>query len=165
MKHPLLTGLLWLLAYATTYAQLPADPTTGKIVYTGALPLPANVTAAQAFGRSKIWLSRAFLDHDVPVEDAASGLLSSAGVTKVNNLSFPFRIRLQVEGAQVKYRLDDFQCDWLNLIDGTSTHGTAEAVRDSKMIGKGGRAKALAKMDSQIREGLAQLGSELAGSL
>jgi len=161
----LFTLLFALFCLAATAQGLPSDPTTGKVVYAGVAQIPASVTPAQAFGRAKVWLSDAFTGHAVLTEDAASGLLSGGGVVPVKNFNYSFRVRLQVEPAAVRYRLDNFT--WLYTEPGSPTdNGTVEAQRDSKLgIGKNSRAKMLAELDAQVRVGLAQLEKELAGTL
>lgn len=72
--------IISLVSFLANAQGLPADPTTGKVVYTGAAQIPAGITPAQAFGRAKVWLSDAFTGHAVLTEDAASGLLSGGGV-------------------------------------------------------------------------------------
>ena len=161
----ILAILLLCLAFST-HAQLPVDPNTGKVVYSGSVPLPNGVTSTQAFGRAKVWLSDAFTGHATLAEDAASGLLSGGGVERVKDFTYSFRVRLQVEANQVKYKLDDFTYTYLDPMSHTTKGGTAEEQRDSKLfMGKGTRAKMLAELDEKVRAGLGQLSGELAGTL
>ena len=172
MKKALL-ALLLPLVFATAahaqapagYAALPIDSATQKVTYRGAIALPPGTTQAQAYGRAKLWLADVFASKALIADDAASGLLSGGGIVLVRDFSYLFRVRLQVESNQVRYRLDDFTWQ-TNGGRSTSDRGTAEEQRDSKMgIGKGLRAKMLAEMDAKVREGLAKLKSELGGNL
>lgn len=164
MKHFFIVALLCMFSLASCAQGLPADSVTGKIMYRGAQALPANTPAAQAFGRAKIWLADYFGGNSILTDDAASGLLSGVGKVLVNDYTYTFRVRLQVEAKQVRYRVDDFA--WQAIRSGVLAHGTPEEQRDSKLgIGKGARAKILAELDTKVRAGLDRLGQELTGSL
>jgi hypothetical protein len=148
-----------LLTLVTSAQGLPADPASGKVVYTGDILHTGSVNQQLAFGRAKMWLN-AVTTKGSMVEDAASGMLSGTGLVKVKQFDYTFRIRLQVIAGDIHYRLEDFA--WHEGVD----QGTPEAQRDSKLaMGKASRARILTELDSKVRASLAQLQSELGAAL
>ena len=157
--------LLTASAFRASAQVLPTDSVTGKIVYRGVIPVPADVTQAQAFGRAKIWLADAFTNKTILAEDAASGLLSGGGSVVVNQFLYTFRVRIQIKSGELNYRIDNFS--WTtNEGRGVVDRGTPEEQRDSKLaIGRNSRAKILSSLDVKVRTGLTQLSQDLSNAL